>query len=151
MTDMILLWGCLQLNILITYSPFAWFLVMKLICNDGGEFHIICQEGEDLLVKEQYLITYILLVICLISFMQESVDSHWLCESASEILASWVFEPIGIKDRPWTMLNSLTHCLPARKYLAASWSSLGNILTFFCAQCRSPTFFLVFQLSLRLV
>lgn len=49
---------------------------MKLICNDGGEFHIICQEGEDLLVKEQYLITYILLVICLISFMQESVDSH---------------------------------------------------------------------------
>lgn len=51
---------------------------------------------------------------------------------------------ILVKDRPWTMLNSSTHCLPARRYLVASWSSLGNILTSFYAQRPSPDLFSCF-------
>lgn len=119
---------------------------MKWICDGCGECHIICQEGEDWLVKEQCLISYISLVICLVSFMQESLGSSWLMWVSFWDSGQWVFELMGIlvRDRPWIMLNSSTHCLPARRYLVASWSSLGNILTSFYAQRPSPDLFSCF-------
>lgn len=113
MTDIILLWGCLQLNILITQSQFAWFLVTKWICDDGGEFHMICQEGEDLLVKGQCLITYIWLVICLLSFVQESVGSSWLMWVSfwdSGQLCFWAHRNKGQALDHVEFINSLPSC-----------------------------------------
>lgn len=98
-------------------------LFIKQTCHDDVEFHMICPEREDLLVKGQCLVValLILLVLCKRPWAQLG-----LRESAPEILASWVFEPMENKgqvlDCP-EFLNSLPFCdevfscqLVSRKY-----------------------------------